>query len=195
MIKAILSLFIFSISISAQAVDSDYYFNIFKDSGLDFEKDGRICEEIALLELRDEFGPNYEVLSGIGYNLGKLTVGELDAVVKHQSTGKVVLVAEVKCWKNPKGGLKKAHSQRARFENSLSQRPRQLTFENISKNVLSVDNFKDTFNYRSIAQKGSAEFGFDQELELTLRELTQLRSKLLKCQSFGPCKRPQYSPN
>lgn len=185
--------FVLALSVTAQANDSEFFFNEFKDSGIDFEQDGRICEEIAAYNLQIEYGPNFDVLKDIEYSYGGLTIGELDVVVKHHTTGKVILLAEVKCWKSPKGGLQKAVSQRARFENALRKRPQHLIFDNVTKTMLSVDSFSDSYNYRAISQLGGAEFGFDQELPLTLRELTQLRSRLLKCQAFGPCKKPNQS--
>lgn len=186
-------LVLFMSATQAQAEDIEFYFNKFKDSGVDFEPDGRICEEVAAHALEKEFGADHDLIQSVEYSLGRLTVGQLDILVKNRLTGKVVLISEVKCWKNPKGGLKKAVSQRNRFENAIKNRTNQVIFENMSAAQLAVEDFQSPYIYRSISQKGGAEFGFDQELNLTLKELSQLRMRILKCQAFGECKRPTYS--
>lgn len=166
-------------------------FDQLKNTGQNFEPDGTVYEEIARLRFQEKFPqPEYAVFTGIEYSDNKtdLTVGELDLVVFNNQTHKAIVVAEVKCWKSPKGGLKKAKEQRQRFNNNMSS-GKGLTFTWLAdpKVKLNKNQFDEIEQFYFIGPKGTQEFGFDFELDYILSELMELRKELLNCQSFGDC--------
>ncbi|ASD64063.1 hypothetical protein [Bdellovibrio bacteriovorus] len=178
-------------SVSFAGGDIEPYFEALKNSGANFEPDGTVCEEIARLEVTKEFGDAYEVTTGVEYSLGKDTIGELDVVVFERATHKVVLVAEVKCWKNLQQAMDKLKAQRDRFTWNLTKHAAHIQFQPDEGLSFRVEDFQGPFKFRAISQCGGLKKGFDQEIQLTLTEVQQLRSKLLKCQAWGECLRPQ----
>lgn len=178
-------------SVSFAGGDIEPYFEALRNSGANFEPDGTVCEEIARLEVTKEFGDAYEVTTGVEYSLGKDTLGELDVVVFERSTHKVVLVAEVKCWKNLQQAMDKLKAQRDRFTWNLTKHAAHIQFQPDEGQNFRVEDFQGPFKFRAISQFGGLKHGFEQEIQLTLSEVKQLRSKLLKCQAWGECLRPQ----
>lgn len=169
-------------------------FNQLKHTGQNFEPDGAVCEEIARLRFQEKYPtPDYTVLTGIEYSDKKtgLTVGELDLVVFNNQTHEAILMGEVKCWKNPKGGLKKAKEQRQRFIHNISSN-KSLTFTwlNDPKVKISKSQLDEIEQFLSIGPMGTKEYGFDYELDYSLSELIDLRRELLSCQAFGDCTKP-----
>lgn len=157
-----------------------------------FEDAGAICEEIAAIDLREEFPePQFEVIVGIAYGDLKRTIGELDVVVLDRSQNRVVQVAEVKCWKDFKAGLEKAKDQRSRFLRTLSS-GHEIYFEILSPTKSQVDkkNFEGLKTFISVGPAGAKSAGYEQELEYTLRELHQMRTQMNRCQAWGECARP-----
>lgn len=179
-------------SISAFAADTEAYFEALKQSGINYEPDGAICEQVAKLHYREEYpaGP-FLITTGVEYSTGVLTLGELDIVVIDRATQKVVLVSEVKCWRNLQQALDKAKSQRLRFQWNLEKHSQQMQFDSYEGLPFNVAQFDSSTQYRSLSQAGGVKKGFDAELELTLSELKQLRMRLLKCQAWGECRRPE----
>nr|BFD67058.1 hypothetical protein HAGR004_20800 [Bdellovibrio sp. HAGR004] len=156
-----------------------------------YEDSGAICEEVARLDMQKEFpSPQYKVEVGIAYGDGSRTIGELDIVILDLQQNKVIKVAEVKCWKDIRGGLQKAMDQRARFmKHNNSSKP--LYFRSTSsQQVFERELFEDVEEFFSIAQKGAASAGFDVELAYTLKEMHQHRTEMLRCQSQGICAKP-----
>lgn len=157
-----------------------------------FEDAGAICEEVAALDLREQYpAPQFEVIVGIAYGDLKRTIGELDVVVLDLQKDKVVKIAEVKCWKDMKAGLQKARDQRNRFLRTLAT-DHQIYFEVLSESASDFDrkNFAGLKEFISIGPAGSKNAGYEQELEYTLRELHQMRSEMNRCQAWGDCARP-----
>ena len=156
-----------------------------------YEDSGAICEEVARLGMQKEFpAPQYKVEVGIAYGDGSRTIGELDIVIMDLRQNKVIKIAEVKCWKDIRGGLQKALDQRARFlKYNNSSKP--LYFRSTSSSqVFEREQFEDVEEFFSIAQKGSVSQGFDVELAYTLKEMHQHRTDMLRCQSQGLCAKP-----
>lgn len=179
-------------SISSFAADIEPYFEALKQTGVNYEPDGAICEQVAKLRYRDEYpDAQFLITTGVEYSTGDRTLGELDIVVIDRATQKVILVSEVKCWKNFQQALDKAKSQRLRFQWNLEKHPQQMRFDSYEGLTFSVSQFDGSTQYRSLSQAGGINKGFDAELELTLSELKQLRMKLLKCQAWGECRRPE----
>jgi hypothetical protein len=178
------------VSLNAVAGDIQVAFEALKNSAADYEPTGQVCEQVARLQFAEKYNSDqYEITGGISYNVQKRTIGELDLVIVDRQTHAVVLVGEVKCWKNLKDALDKAHDQRVRFVNALRKSGDQIVFDSEDKEVFHAEQFKDA-KFISIAQQGATESGFDVDLGYTLRELMQLRGLLLNCQSQNRCPRP-----
>lgn len=163
-----------------------------KNSGSDYTVVGMVCEEVAKLRFEEEFpASKYEVVTGIEYNDGNRTIGELDVVVFDRVTQRAVRVSEVKCWKDLSGALAKARNQRQRFINHLkSNLP--IYFRSLrSQHQFKEANFLNVTDFAAVAQKGSKAAGFERELPYELRELMQLRQMMISCQNQRQCARPQ----
>lgn len=163
-----------------------------KDLPRSYEDYGAICEEVARLDMKKQYpAPQYTVEVGIAYADSDRTIGELDVIVMDNNIQKAILIAEVKCWKDVRGGLKKAHAQRSRFLNNLRSNKKlffQFTSNNKPVDAAVFDHVKD---FISIAQKGSISAGFDQELQYTLDEMHEHRADMIRCQSKGECAKPK----
>ncbi|AGH95994.1 hypothetical protein [Pseudobdellovibrio exovorus] len=180
----------FSLNLFA-GLSEDYH--ALKNSGKNFQAIGTICELVAQLRFQEQYPePEYRVVTGIAYNDTVRTIGELDLIVFDQQENKALLVGEVKCWKDPKGGLAKARDQRQRFLNHLrSNKPIRFKYLENPSEPFDKAQFIDVTEFISIAQKGTARVGFDYEFDYTLDELMQLRADIMSCQKSGECQRPQ----
>lgn len=179
-------------SFSSYAADIEPIFNALKQSAVNYEPDGAVCEQVARLKLQVDYPPaDFLISGGVEYSTGDETLGELDVVVIEKSSNKVVMIAEVKCWKNLQQAMDKLKAQRDRFTWNLTKFPQQIHFTSYDGLQFQVDQFKGISNFRSISQLGGIRRGFDVELEFTLSELRELRMKLLKCQAWGDCARPE----
>ena len=169
-------------------------FNQLKYSGQNFEPDGTICEEIARLRFQEKYPqPEYSVITGVEYSDGKtgVTIGELDLVVLNNQNHEAVAIGEVKCWKSPKGGFKKAKEQRQRFQtNMASKKSLSFAWLDHASVKLSKTQFDEVEQFFFVGPLGSKEFGFDYELDYSLEELSDLRRELLSCQTYGDCTKP-----
>lgn len=183
-VRAVFSVVLVLLSVSASAAPLQDLFEQLRDSGLNYEVVGTVCEQVSRLELQKTYPPaEFEIINGIEYGDLTRTIGELDVVVFQKSTKKAVLVGEVKCWKDNNAAIEKAHDQRKRFQKSLSK--------NIDLHTYDTDFDKSQFNqvqkYVAIAPKGSKDYGFEMDMENSLSELMQLRKMLINCQSQGQC--------
>ena len=166
-------------------------FSELKDIPRSYEDSGAICEEVARLEMQRTYpAPQYKVEVGIAYGDGSRIIGELDVVIFDNNLNKVLKIAEVKCWKDVRGGLQKAQEQRARFlKYNRSGKP--LFFRWTSSNqTFDKEQFAFEKEFFSITQKGSASQGFEVELEYTLKEMHQHRYEMIRCQNQGQCAKP-----
>jgi len=163
----------------------DEYFEELSYEDTNFEPDGAVCERVAVREV-DVLYPkeNYTIINSIQYDDKKSTIGELDLVIFDKSTGLVEAVAEVKCWKSFEGGLKKAKEQRMRFQTYLN---RGITITDSNDKRYSKDVFKQIKCFFTISQAGGMNHGYDFELSLDLKELIELRNRLLNCKAEGRC--------
>ena len=186
-LSAIISLFM-SLQVFAGLGED---FRDLKDSGIDYEVVGAVCEEVTRLRFQEEFPVNkYAVVTGVEYGDGNRTIGELDVVVFENTSQKVVRVAEVKCWRNTNGAMAKARDQRQRFQRSLAS-GKQIYFKSLHSDYkFKKDNFVGTKEFLAVAQKGSKVSGFDIELSYELSELMKLRQMMIDCQNSNQCKRP-----
>lgn len=175
---------------SFAGLTEDYH--ALKNAGKDLSAIGSICEDVTQLRYIEQYPqPQYRVLTGIAYSDKDRTIGELDLIVFDTNTHNAILIGEVKCWKNPKGGLKKAKDQRQRFLTHVKS-SKALTFKWLSdpKEKFTKTQFNKTNDFISIAQLGTKAKGFDVELEYTLDELMQLRTDIMQCQDSGECLKP-----
>lgn len=184
----LITAFLFS-SIAAASWEQD--FELLKDVPVSYEAAGTICEEIARLDMQVEYpAPQYNVLVGIAYGNEERVIGELDVVIFDNNIQKVAKIAEVKCWKDLKAGMEKAHEQRARFIKAIrSGKPLEF-FSTSTKEVFPQEQFENVKEFFSIGQKGATAFGFERELEYTLLEVKHHRTDMIRCQNQGKCAHP-----
>lgn len=186
----IVSLAAFFLSLSVFAKDIQPAFEALKDRAVDYGPIGQICEQVARLQLAEQYEPaQYEINIGVEYNVQNRTIGELDIVITDKSSHDVVLVGEVKCWNNISSALKKAQNQRARFQRTLKSQGDEIVFDSKEGGNYTSEEFAGT-KFISIAQSGSTQYGFDVDLTYTLDELMKLRAKLLRCQDERQCPKP-----
>jgi hypothetical protein len=183
------SLFVFVLAFAfSVSADPEADFQALKNITISYETKGTICEQVAKLRFVERFpSPDYDVITGIAYRTDSETLGELDIVVFDRASGDVVEIAEVKCWKELDDGYAKALEQRARFLKAIrSNKP--LTFQSTGdQSFFKQSQFAKVTSFKSIAQKGAVSVGYDLELEYTLPELMQLRSRILMCRTVGEC--------
>lgn len=179
-----LSLSVSFVSFSVSAAPLDELFEQLRDSALDYEIVGTVCEQVARIELYKTYPPEkFEIVNGIEYGDNTRTIGELDVVIFEKATKQAVLVGEVKCWKDNSAARVKALDQRQRFIRSLK------------KNIYLHDHdtdydksqFKNVQKFVSIAPKGSKAAGFEIDMENSLKELMELRKMMMNCQHQGQC--------
>jgi hypothetical protein len=168
-------------------------FRDLKNSGVNYEVVGAVCEEVARLRFQEEFpAPRFGVITGVEYGDGSRTIGELDVVVFEASTNRVLRVAEVKCWKDNNGAIAKARDQRQRFIRTL-QSGRPVHFRSLHSQVqFRKDNFLQNREFMAVAPKGSMAAGFDRELSYELKELMELRQMMIQCQAKRACAPAQH---
>lgn len=188
-ITSLFATFIFSVTAFAGLGED---FEQIKDLGRNLEPIGAICEEIAQLCFAEKYPtPNYKVITGVEYADKDGTLGELDLVVINNETQVAEILGEVKCWKSPKSGLKKAKDQRQRFlTNVKSSKALEFKWLSDPKMKLTKTQFNKVKEFYFIAQSGTLNDGFDFELPYSLNELMQLREDILRCQDAGNCKKP-----
>lgn len=164
-----------------------------KNHGRNLQDTGAICEEMAVLEMQREYGPNYTVISGIEYADHNGTVGELDVIVFDKNMNQAVMIGEVKCWKNMRDGLRKAMDQRQRFlRNVNSGKALKFRWKDNPDVKFTKQQLNKAQAFISIAQQGARSEGYDRELAYSLRDLMELRDMIMKCQSSGACKKPLH---
>lgn len=168
-------------------------YHVLKNNGKSQQMIGTICEQVTQLRYQEEYpAPEYRVLTGIAYSDETRTIGELDLIVFDNQTHNAILIGEVKCWKDPKSGLKKAQDQRKRFLTYVKS-SKALTFRWLDdpKEKFTKTQFNKTNNFISVSQLGTKKKGFDVELEYTLEELMTLRADIIACQDRGECVKPE----
>lgn len=167
-------------------------FELLKNVPRDYQDAGSICEEIARLDMQEVYkAPQYTVEVGIAYAYDQRTIGELDIIIFDNNTQKVFKVAEVKCWKDVRGGLKKAKEQRSRFQQYVNS-GRKLTFKSTTTNkIYDQEQFNYVNEFFSIAQKDTTKQGFDHEMEYSLAEMKEHRKDMIRCQSKKQCATPK----
>ncbi|HLE00473.1 MAG TPA: hypothetical protein VJB59_09445 [Bdellovibrionota bacterium] len=161
-------------------------FEQLKQSAVSYENNGAICEQVTRLKLQERFPERgFRVETGIVYGEDRRTIGELDVVVFRKSDDQAILIAEVKCWKNLRSAIKKAHDQRARFQGVIQQ-GLPVDFRS-AKDRFDLNQFSGSPEFIAVSQKGGESAGFDMGLDFTLEELMTLRSWLLRCQANREC--------
>ena len=91
----------------------------YEDMDFDFNEEGQVLEVLALLAIKEKLDTDrYYITGSVAYSGGKTSnrIGELDLVVGHKETCKIILVGEVKI--NPRR-LGKAKGQLSRFRRFL----------------------------------------------------------------------------
>lgn len=149
--KLIFSLLVLFSSTAFAGLSED--FDRLKNKGRDLEPVGAICEEVAQLMFAEKYPePSYKVVTGIEYSDEERTLGELDIIVFNNTTQNADVVAEVKCWKSAKGGLKKAIEQRKRFlTNVKSSKALKFKWLDDPKLKLAKTQFNKVLHFYSVA--------------------------------------------
>lgn len=187
--KILLLLLISAFSFSAFAVPTlEEEVQALKNTPRDYFDTGAICEEVARLEFQQEYQvPQYKVLTGIAYDNGDGTAGELDVIVFDNNTNKVIKIGEVKCWNDLKGALLKAKKQKARFFGNRDNAKNMEFKMTHGTETFTRDQFAYVNEFITIGPQGSKAAGFDYELAYSLRDLMNLREMMLKCQHDKKC--------
>ncbi len=155
-----------------------------------YEIKGTVCEEVARIQLEQDYRKDqFSVHTGIAYTQYNQTLGELDVVVFRNNDNKVVLIGEVKCWRNLDQARKKAISQRKKFREYLEHGGLGIDFHKTSDPRIHFNpkQFRDEPPFILISQEEGGNQGFDLALPFTLDELMKLRDMLVHCQDIGEC--------
>lgn len=187
--KFFTALLLLTLSFTASASDEqriDELFERLATVKVNFDPTGTVCEQVALIEFEERFPKDkYDMTVSIEYG-NKEAIGELDVIVFDKKTKLVDTVAEVKCWKSLEGGLRKARSQRLRFQSSLH---RNIKLWDKNKKQYPKTQFENIREFLTVGQKGATSHGYDVELSLNLKDLMHLRDRLLDCYSMKECPR------
>ncbi|WP_413290702.1 hypothetical protein [Bdellovibrio sp. HCB337] len=164
-------------------------FENLKTVPVNYKPEGAVCEQVARLQAFDEFPEDrFAITTGVKYDAGENTIGELDLIVVDKATRHVELVAEVKCWRDYGSAMDKAKVQRDRFMWTLTQFPEKIHFESEDPEFQFTEaNFHGLTTFRFISQVGGVRKGFNQEIPYTLSEMSELREHLVRCQKKGEC--------
>jgi hypothetical protein len=172
------------------AIPVESYVDQLKNIPISYEASGTICEQVARLEVMKQYPDNqFETVTGIAYGDSQRTIGELDVIVFNRTTNMVVIIAEVKCWKDLAAAHTKALAQRTRFLNSMRSSKAFKLFS--PTQAYSKQQFMaPDLQFITISQAGGLDYGFTYALEHSLNELMSLRTLMLRCQSDNLCARP-----
>lgn len=167
------------------AQNTDRLFDQLKSSSAKFEIVGAVCEQAARIDFEREFPPpRFSVETGISYGDSGRTIGELDVIVFDEAK-RAVQVAEVKCWKNSAGGLRKAKEQGSRFVRAVGMKG--ITFRHEGDREHLASEFAAVSKVLTVGPLGVSQVGYDKELQYSLDELMQVRQRLLECRASGEC--------
>lgn len=163
-----------------------------KNIGVDLQPTGTICEYLAKETLEKKYSPEqFRVVIGVQYGETTDAMGELDLTVVDLEYDEVVYVGEVKCWKDPRAGLKKAKEQLARFkgaQHSSRVNWMKILAPGYSDLQITSRHYDSNFETGYVAQKGSRKSGYTSELDFTLSEAMEIRARIRACQSSGECR-------
>ncbi len=166
--------------------EKDYF--ILKKIPADYRSFGAICEQVARLRLKEMFDPKkFQFIIGLEYRNSRRVLGEIDLIVVSKKNKKVIVVGEVKCWKNLKAASKKAKKQLNRFFTAIKSMEKILFFPKETVNL----KFKkeDFFDAKRMlfSQKVEGDNPFENNIGLTLNQVKKLRQKLQVCQKNREC--------
>lgn len=164
-------------------------FDAIKDTGVNYKPDGAVCEQVVILQMQQSYpADHYALTSGVEYDVGDGTVGELDLVVVNKDTQHVELVGEVKCWHDFSAAMDKAKMQRDRFMWHLTQFASKIVFTPHDPDFkFTESSFHGLEKFIFISQMGGVRKGFDVEIPYNLGEMQQLQEALVRCQNSGRC--------
>lgn len=168
-------------------------FEVLKKIPANYKTEGTACEQAARIEAYNSSYPadRFVITTGVEYDIGDGTLGELDLVVIDKATDKVVLVGEVKCWRSFDSALDKAKYQQDRFLWNLRQYPQKIHFIAHEEGfAFTAEQFSGLNQFVFISQAGGTKKGFDQEIPYTLLEMDEISQVLVRCQKKGQCARP-----
>lgn len=175
-----------SVSTSPNSIDDE--FQRLKRTSVDFNNFGQVCEAVAEHDFEAAYPHSrFEIVNGVAYGDEDGTLGELDLVVFDRASDLVVAIGEVKCWRDNLSALSKALEQKTRYQQALKS-ARALFFTSLSdKRVFNAAQFSSPQNFKTVGPSGAMAQGFDLELRYSLKELMDLRERLIKCKSSKRC--------
>lgn len=164
-------------------------FDVLKTVPVNYKPEGAVCEQVARLQAFAAFpADRFAITTGVKYDTGAETLGELDLIIVEKATQHVQLVGEVKCWKDFGSAMDKGKYQRDRFMWNLTQFPDKIHFESEDPEFQFTEaHFHGLSKFIFISQVGGVRKGFDQEIPYTLSEMAELREHLVRCQKKGEC--------
>ncbi len=173
------------------ALSEEDYFEELGRIPANYKVFGTVCEEMARIDLEEEYHRDfYDIKVGIEYRNANRTVGELDVIIFRRSDEEAIMVAEVKCWRNFQGALKKANRQLGRFQNNSGNENIRFIGRENGVQEYHWTQFDELTNYQKISQLGGREAGFDRTLTLDIAAIKRLHGRLMQCQESGRCSRP-----
>lgn len=168
----------------------DAYFEQLKNVPVNYSNFGTICEQVARLEMVKTYDQTeYNVKVGISYGDNRRTIGELDVIVFRNTDNEAVVVAEVKCWKDMKGGLNKAYNQISRFKSHIGVPQIEMHSVENEDEIFTTSQFDESPRFMTISQKGGESAGYDLGLPLDLQQMNELYERMVSCQKQGECPR------
>ena len=161
---------------------------ILKKIAADYRSFGSICEQVARLRLKETFDPKkFNFLVGLEYRNSLRVLGEIDLIVFSKKDGRVVVVGEVKCWKNLNAAMKKAEKQLNRFFKSMKGEKKVFFYPKERVNIKFEKKAFMNAKKMYFSQKTQKISPFKNDIGLTLLEVKKLREKLQTCQRNKEC--------
>lgn len=165
-------------------------FEALKNTGVNYKPEGTVCEQVVVLQMRQTYpADRYAITTGVEYEVGNGTLGELDLVIVNLQNRRVELAGEVKCWRDFFSAMDKAKAQRDRFLWNLSQFPEKIVFRAYDPKFSFVEaDFRGLNQFIFVSQMGGIKKGFDLEIPYNLGEMHELQEALVRCQKSRQCR-------
>lgn len=164
-------------------------FEALKNTGVNYKPEGTVCEQVVVLQMHQTYPTDrFAITTGVEYEIGNGTLGELDLVIVNLQNHRVELAGEVKCWHDFSAAMDKAKMQRDRFMWNLSQFPEKITFKSRDPKFSFVEaDFRGLNQFLFISNMGGVKKGFDIEIPYNLGEMHELQEFLVRCQKSRQC--------
>jgi len=166
----------------------NHWYQELKDSEITFHSHGAVCEQIAKIQMADQYPPDeYEITTGIIYGKAGIIIGELDLVV-FDKTHEARMVAEVKCKRRVAAARKEAQLQLERFYNKVVDSDLPIVFYGADGEDYDVRQFDEIEkeDLKTISQLEGEPY-FEYTVGLNYDEVILLWKRLKRCQTSKHC--------